>query len=155
MNMLKTVFFTFFLLMGCFALQSAHAANICTSRAASDAALPLPAAFIQTVKKAFDLHNIKPKEVQILTVARCMGGHIYACFVGANLPCGKADTATNQPAITAWCQENPNTDFIPAYVTGHDSAYEWVCAKGQARIQPPSAALDARGFFKDYWRRVD
>lgn len=153
--MVKLIFSACLLILGCLALSPAHAANLCTARPASDAPVPLPAALIPRVKKAFDLHNIKPKEVQQLTVSRCMDGHVYACFVGANLPCGKADTATHKPDITAWCKENQNADFVPAYVTGHDSAYNWGCTGGLPHIQPPSAALDARGFFTDYWRKVD
>lgn len=151
----KNIFAAMSLILGCLMLHPAYAANICTARPASDASFPLPTALIPKVKKIFDLHNIKPKQIQQLTVARCMDGHVYACFVGANLPCGKADTATNKPAITSWCKENPKVDFVPAYVTGHDSAYNWSCDNGLAHIQSPSAALDARGFFVDYWRQVD
>lgn len=153
--MTKHIVLMLLLTLGSVMLHSAHAANICTSHPTRDAALPLPLSLVPKVEKTFDLHDIKPKEIQQLTVARCMDGHMYACFVGANLPCGKADAATNKPAITTWCQNNPQADFVPAYVTGHDSAYNWGCANGQARIQPPSAALDARGFFIDYWRLVN
>lgn len=152
--MLKNIFAALSLILGCLTLSPAHATNICATHPASDASLLLPAALTQKVVKAFHLHDIKPKDVQQLTVARCMDGHIYACFVGANLPCGKADTSTNNPAITAWCKDNSQSDFVPAYVTGHDSAYNWRCTNGQANIQPPSAVLDARGFFVAYWRRI-
>lgn len=122
--------------------------------AGHDAFIPLPAALVPAVEKAFDLHEMTLKQVQELTMARRMDGHIYACFVGANLPCGKADITTHQPAISTWCHENPHADFVPAYITGHDSAYTWRCTKGQADIIPPSAGLDAQGYFTEYWRRV-
>lgn len=152
--MRKNILCLVFVAFGCLAAQSAHAANICQSRSASNVLLPLPAMLVPNVEKAFDLHDIKPEEVRHLTVARCMSGHVYACFAGANLPCGKADIATNRPVITAWCRKNPNVDFVPAYVTGHDTAYTWHCIKARARIEPPSAALDPGGFFEAYWRRV-
>lgn len=153
--MFKRIFALVFVVLGCWAVQPVHAANICQSRPASDAFLPLPALLTPNVKKAFDLHGMEPTEIQNLTVTRCMDGHIYACFAGANLPCGKADISTNRPAITAWCKENPSVDSVPFYVSGHDTAYNWHCTAGQARIEPPSAALDANGFFKAYWRLVD
>lgn len=153
--MFKHILALVFIALGCLAVNPAQAANICQRHPTSDVLLPLPAMLVPNVEKTFDLHDMKSAEVQQLTVARCMSGHVYACFVGANLPCGKADLAINRPAITAWCEKNRNIDFVPAYITGHDTAYDWHCIKGQARIEPPSAALDVRGFFKAYWRRVD
>ena len=100
--------------------------------AKNDAFIPLPASLVPAVEKAFGLHKMTAQQVQHLTQARQMDGHIYACFVGANLPCGKMDIATNQPAITKWCRQNPNEDFVPAYVTGHVSAYIWRCTRGLA-----------------------
>lgn len=137
------------------ASPGARAASLCAEQAATNAPLPLPLAYVGRVKQAFGLHAISPTEVQKLTVARCMGGHLYACFVGANLPCGPANTSAHLPAATSWCQENPNTDFIPASITGHDSAYNWSCAHGHAQITAPSAPLDADGFLKDYWRKIE
>lgn len=151
----KNILPLFFIVLGCLAIRPAFAANLCQLRSTSDALLSLPAMLVPNVEKAFDLHNIKPGQVQKLTVARCMGGRVYACFVGANLPCGKADTATNKPDIMSWCKNNPNTDFVPAYITGHDTAYIWRCSDGQPRIEAPSAGLDVSGFFREYWRRVD
>lgn len=136
-----------FLTFGALMLHPAHAAN-------RNALIPLPSALVPAVEKAFDLHDMTPMQVQQLTLTRKMNGHVYACFVGANLPCGKADIATHQPAITKWCSQNPNADFVPAYVTGHETAYIWRCTKGQADIIPPSAGLDTQGYFTDYWRRV-
>lgn len=152
--MLKNILALVFVALGCLTIQSARAASMCQSHPASDVLLPLPTRLVPNVEKAFDLHDIKPDEVQHLTVARCISGHVYACFAGANLPCGKADIATNKPAITAWCRKNPQVDFVPAYVTGHDTAYNWRCTKGEARIEPPSVTLDLSGFFEEYWRRV-
>ncbi len=55
-----------------------------------------------------------------------------ACTVGANLNCGKADTRRDLPGATAWCRENPDSDFIPMFATGHETIYDWRCTKGQA-----------------------
>ena len=142
------------IVFGLCAVPCAHAASLCAASPTSDALFPLPARFVPAAIKAFDLHDVTAQDVQTLTVARCMGGHVYACFVGANLPCDKADLSTYQPAISAWCKTNPQSDFVPAFITGHESAYTWRCTNGQASITPPTEALDAQGFFKAYWRQV-
>src|SRR5262245_7102022 len=51
---------------------------------------------------------------------RCMDGKVYACTVGANLPCGeKADTSrAPRLSIAEFCRQNPSADIIPMVVTG-------------------------------------
>lgn len=126
--------------------------SFCAAQPTSDTLFALPASLVPAAIKVFDLHDVTPQDVQHLTVARCMSGRVYACFVGANLPCEKANTSIAQPAITAWCKTNPQSDFVPAFITGHETIYNWRCQKGQPAITPPTAALDERGFFKAYWR---
>ncbi len=86
---------------------------------------------------------------------RCADGAVLVCWVGANLPCGKANAAKELPAATQWCQAHENSDFIPMAVTGHDTLYSWRCAGGTAVPGAPVGPLDARGFFADYWKKVD
>lgn len=142
------------ILLGLCAVPCAHAASLCAASPTNDALFPLPASFVPAAIKVFDLHDVTAQDVQTLTVARCMGGHVYACFVGANLPCEKADLSTSQPAISKWCKTNPQSDFVPAFITGHETAYTWQCHNGQASITAPTDSLDARGFFKAYWQQV-
>jgi len=106
------------------------------------------------VQKEFGLYDISAAQTQKMTVMRCMGGKPFVCFAGANLPCGKANIVATLPAAKEWCGKTPNADFIPTYISGHDSAYNWRCQGGKAVIVPPSAALDARGFFSRYWKPV-
>jgi len=113
---------------------------------------PLPAALIPEAEKTFGIHTADPGWVARSTVVRCMGGRLWACNMGANLPCGKADTATALPAGDAWCKANPNADFIPAYITGHDSAEHWRCTHGAPAITGPPAPIDAQGYLQNYWK---
>jgi hypothetical protein len=76
------------------------------------------------------------------------------CVVGANLPCGKANTSTALPAAEEWCRTNANAEFIPMYVTGHDTIYSWRCIGSAATTTGQTAKLDSRGFFADYWRKL-
>ena len=38
------------------------------------------------------------------------------------------------PEMVDYCKEHPTSDLIPAYVTGHDTVYEWCCKDGTPRI---------------------
>jgi hypothetical protein len=84
---------------------------------------------------------------------RCMDGHVYACFVGANLPCeakANTDRTPTQDEID-FCQQNPNSDFIPAVVTGRETVYEWRCTDGTPEIVRQVFQPDARGFISNIW----
>lgn len=87
---------------------------------------------------------------------RCMYGNVYACFVGANLPCeDKVDTSrTPTQAENDYCAQNPNADVIPVVVTGRDTAYEWQCSKGTPQIVRQIAQPDPRGFFASIWYEI-
>ena len=84
---------------------------------------------------------------------RCMNGKVYACTVGANLPCtAKADTSrTPTAAETEFCTANPNADVVPAAVTGRETVYEWHCKDGAPEIVRQVFKPDARGFISDFW----
>ena len=84
---------------------------------------------------------------------RCMNGKVYACTVGANLPCtAKADTSrTPTAAETEFCTANPNADVVPAAVTGRETVYEWRCKDGAPEIVRQVFTPDARGFISDFW----
>jgi Tol biopolymer transport system component len=87
---------------------------------------------------------------------RCMDGSVYACFVGANLPCeaqANTDRTPTQEEID-YCQQSPNSDFIPAVVTGRETVYEWRCVDGAPDIVKQQSQPDAQGFFSDIWYQV-
>lgn len=100
------------------------------------------------------LFHIRGRYALAATYYRCAGGDVLVCWVGANLPCGKANTSKALPAATQWCETHANSDFIPMVVTGHDTLYSWRCIGGIAEPGRPTGELDARGFFAEYWKRV-
>lgn len=100
------------------------------------------------------LFDIKGSYALATTYYRCAGGAVLVCNVGANLPCGKANTEKTLPAATEWCDTHPNSDFIPMAVTGHDTLYTWRCIGHAAHAGAAVGKLDARGFFQQYWKKL-
>ena len=118
---------------------------------------PVPEVMAQALKKAFGASADVPLDVFITgTSWRCMGGKVYACNVGANLPCSeKADTSsTPLPGMINWCRENPNADVIPALASGRATVYEWRCTHGTPTIVRQVAQPDARGFLSHIWYTI-
>ncbi len=87
---------------------------------------------------------------------RCMDGQVYGCTVGANLPCqAKADTnRTPTAGEIEFCRTNPNSDFIPAAVTGRETVYEWRCTSGRPDIVRQVLQPDRRGFISNFWYAI-
>jgi len=87
---------------------------------------------------------------------RCMNGDVYACFVGANLPCdARANTGeTPTQEEIEFCQQNPDSDFIPAAVTGRETVYEWRCRNGAPEIVQQVFHPDAQGFLSEIWHKI-
>jgi hypothetical protein len=82
-----------------------------------------------------------------------MDGKVYACTVGANLPCdskANTDKTPTQPEID-FCQANPTSDFIPAAVTGHDTIYEWICKAGKPEVGKQVFQVDKQGYIVEIW----
>jgi hypothetical protein len=100
------------------------------------------------------LFDIKGSYGLATTYYRCAGGAVLLCNVGANLPCGKANTAKTLAAATQWCDMHPNSDFIPMAVTGHDTLYSWRCIGHAAHAGAAVGKLDGRGFFAEYWKKL-
>ncbi len=88
---------------------------------------------------------------------RCMDGKVYACNVGANLPCDfKADTVkTPTQAMTDYCAQNQDSDFIPMSVTGHATIYSWHCVKGAAEVLEQTGQVDAAGYLSNIWYPIE
>jgi hypothetical protein len=111
----------------------------------------LPDSVIASLGKALNVPTDTP--VMRNSVWRCMGGKVYGCTVGANLPCSeKANTnRTPEQALLDFCKENPSAEVIPAAVTGHNAVYEWRCSEGAPAIVKQVAKVDPRGFVADIW----
>lgn len=118
---------------------------------------PVPDMLIEGMKKAGVVSDEIPNDMIVGgTVWRCMDGEVWTCFGGANLPCmAKADTGqAPSPAMTDFCKEEPNSDFIPAAVAGRETIYEWRCADGAPEIVKQVFEPDARGFLSDFWYKI-
>jgi hypothetical protein len=125
-------------------------APYCRGVVNDDVLRPPPETLAPAIERLFSLANAYPPGAAFY---RCAGGDVMVCVVGASLPCGKANTSTALPAADEWCRTNVNAEFIPMYVTGHDTIYEWRCTGSTATTTGPTAKLDARGFFAEYWRK--
>ena len=124
----------------------------CTHVGTDDSLHESPAALAPAIRRAF---NIGGAYALKTTYYRCAAGAVKICFVGANLPCGRANTSRNLPAVTRWCETHPDTEFIPLYVTGHNSLYSWHCIGARAATGAPRGTLDDRGFFAEYWKTAE
>lgn len=84
---------------------------------------------------------------------RCMGGRVYGCVVGANIPCMEKADPSQEPSaeMAGFCQENPGAEVIPAYVTGHATVYAWRCEDSTPVPGEPVAEIDAQGFNRNFW----
>ncbi|HXF63407.1 MAG TPA: hypothetical protein VNK95_17390 [Caldilineaceae bacterium] len=84
---------------------------------------------------------------------RCMDGRVYACMVGANLPCwAKADLSQEPtPAMNDFCAENPDAEGIPAVVTGRETVYTWRCEGTTAVVDSQIGEVDERGYLTNIW----
>lgn len=114
----------------------------------------MPDAVLTGIVKAAKLSPDMPKELFAQsTFWRCMNNKVYACTVGANLPCQeKADlNKTPGAALNDFCKANPTASVIPAAVTGRATVYEWKCANGKPEVVKQAFQADARGFIADFW----
>ena len=135
---------------------AAHAeapAAFCDRVGTDDTLRPIPAELVPAVNAAF--HTAMPADVATrMTVFRCADRHVLVCSVGANLPCGKADTSRVSVGGTQWCNEHRDAPFIPASVTGHASVFDWRCHDGRPVITEQRFKVDQRGFIAEFWRRL-
>ncbi|MEX1018492.1 MAG: hypothetical protein WDZ49_02480 [Litorilinea sp.] len=117
----------------------------------------VPESIAVGLRVEFDTPETPLSFFQDSTVWRCMDGLVYACSVGANLPCSeKADLSTEpSDAIVTYCEENPTSDFIPMVVTGRATVYQWSCADGEPQVGETISAVDAQGFLADIWYAID
>ena len=118
----------------------------------------MPEAVVKGLMKASGAPSDAPIEVFTQgSLWRCMDSKVYACFVGANLPCdAKADTSQAPTSEEIdYCHSNPNADFIPAAVTGHETIYAWSCQGGKPITGKQVWQVDERGFIADIWYAID
>jgi hypothetical protein len=117
----------------------------------------MPDVLAQGLKKASGASADAPMEM-FTTGAywRCMDGKVYACTVGANLPCdskANTDKTPTQPELD-FCAANPTADVIPAAVTGHDTIYDWSCKSGKPEAGKQVFQVDKQGFIAEIWYEI-
>ncbi|MBN1247369.1 MAG: hypothetical protein JXC32_06905 [Anaerolineae bacterium] len=106
-----------------------------------------------------DALNVPETPLDVLqngTSWRCMKGEVYACFVGANLPCEAQANTDRTPTVEAedFCRENPEADVVPAAVTGHETVYTWRCSEGVPEVVEQVFHPDAQGFLSEFWYQI-
>jgi hypothetical protein len=141
-------------------VRRSQAATKCSQTGNDDTVRPfdpsLRAGFLKAHKLLFPDRKDKPDETELKTASyRCMDGHLLACFVGANLPCAKLDTSTENKGATAFCRQNPEAVSVPMSATGHDTIYFFSCSNGSAKIKEQNWKVDGRGFGVDLWKPMD
>jgi hypothetical protein len=129
--------------------------KLCRASATDDEPRPIPQALVPAAVRLFGLEGMQAEQVERTTLYRCVDGRILVCNLGANLPCGKANTSRDLPETDAWCAENQGSDSIPMYVTGHDTIYRWRCDGRKAATSGEPLAVDPRGFIARLWKPVD
>lgn len=129
-------------------------AAFCQRVGTDDTTRPIPEALVPAANVVFGT-SMPARIMMDTTVYRCAAGHVLVCTVGANLPCGKANTSRAPGAgLVQWCRANPDATSIPAAVTGHDTIYQWSCQAGAPRIDRQALHADPRGFVAEFWKRL-
>ena len=114
----------------------------------------MPPQIVQGLKKASGAAVDAPDDIFTNgSTWRCMDAKVYACFVGANLPCDSKANADKTPtqAEIDFCKSSPTSDFIPMAVTGHDTIYAWACKEGAPAIEKQVWQVDPQGYIQDIW----
>ena len=126
-------------------------AQYCAQVQTDDALRRPPDSMMPAVRQIFGVSDDYPRAGAFY---RCAEGKVMVCIVGANLPCGKANTSVVLPATVTWCRANSDADFIPMSVTGHETAYSWRCVNGAPVARRTPGTLDKRGFFAKNWKKL-
>jgi hypothetical protein len=116
----------------------------------------LKTGFINAYKLRFPDDTNKPDDDELKSaVFRCMDGHLLACFVGVNLPCGKLEVSRESRGAVAYCRHHPGASIVPMAATGHDTIYFFTCSKGKAKISKQNWSVDHRSFGIELWKPMD
>jgi hypothetical protein len=111
----------------------------------------VPTGLLPKVAKAF---KISEDQVRSTASVRCVGPTLMACWVGANLDCGRADVRRSLLGATAFCRANPGAAVVPMAATGHATIYDWKCAGRRAQAGKPTVAVDRQGYISANWKEV-
>lgn len=118
----------------------------------------VPEIIAEKLKQVYGAPESAPLDVFINgTYWRCMDGSVYACNVGANLPCQEKGDYSKTPdeGMVNYCAENPGSDFIPMYASGRATVYEWKCTGKSPVIVKQIAETDKEGYIEDIWYKIE
>jgi hypothetical protein len=120
---------------------------------------PIPMQIINGFKKAAGLEaSTEPPDIfKKTTIWRCMGGKVYACNFGANLPCDSKARIDKTPSkvMEDYCKANPDSQVIPMSVTGHDTIFSWYCVQDNAQLLGQIGQVDAAGYLAQIWYAIE
>jgi len=126
----------------------------CAALGTNNTLLPVPESLAGRVNAVFGT-AMPASMIAASTVYRCAGGQVTVCTAGADLPCGPGDTSrVAAPGEIAWCRQNPDADYIPAFATGHDTIFAWRCRGGAPSIAKQVFDVDSEGFIQQFWKRL-
>jgi hypothetical protein len=117
----------------------------------------LPEAIALGLRKAFGAPSDAPLDVfERGTYWRCMDGKVYACNVGANLPCQEKADSSRQPneGMKEWCESSPDSEFIPAYASGRATIFGWRCNGTEPKVVKEITKPDAAGYISNIWYEI-
>jgi len=115
----------------------------------------MPAALVDQIRTTLGLSADAPAAGG--SSWRCMNGAVYACYVGANIPCHAKADESEQPteAMTTYCSDNPDAEEIPTLVTGRTTVYGWGCSEGEPQRLERVFETDDAGYITQFWRKVE
>jgi hypothetical protein len=117
----------------------------------------VPPVIAEGIKKTSGAAADAPLEVFTRSTSwRCMDGKVYACTVGANLPCSEKADLGRAPsaALSEFCKTNADAAVIPAAVTGRATVYAWRCSAGVPEVVRQVFEADQRGFIANIWHEI-
>jgi hypothetical protein len=129
---------------------AAGGAGYCAAGPGRQSAAPVPKELRSAVAKAFGVSVDQARDAMV----RCAGGKLMACWVGANLDCGRANVHRRLLGASAWCRDHPGAESVPMVATGHDTIYDWRCEGRRAVAGKPNRTVDARGYIAGNWREI-
>ena len=117
----------------------------------------VPESIAEKLRKDMGVAESMPSEIfNDGTSWRCMDGNVYACNVGANLPCQEKADVSKEPndGMLNYCGDNPDAEVIPMFASGRATVYEWKCDNGTPEIVKQIAETDKAGYIKNIWYEI-
>jgi hypothetical protein len=116
----------------------------------------LPDVIAEGLRDAYNATDVALEVFARGSFWRCMEGEVYACTIGANLPClSKGDRSTVPTAAMAdFCKSNLGSDYIPAVVTGRATIFSWRCAGETPVVDDQYTEIDGQGYLEFVWHRL-